>query len=51
MEAATAPMITAGIVATEVGLDSEIVLMMNGLGIPLSFITLSLWALLLSYFY
>lgn len=42
-EAAMAPMITAGIIAAEHDLDPPLVSMMLGIGIPLSFLTLSGW--------
>jgi predicted permease len=42
-EAAMAPMITAGIIAAEHDLDPPLVSMMLGVGIPLSFLTLSGW--------
>jgi predicted permease len=42
-EAAMAPMITAGIVAAEHDLDPPLVATMLGVGIPLSFLTLSGW--------
>ena len=43
-EAAMAPMITAGIVAAEHDLDPPLVNLLLGLGIPLAFLTLPLWA-------
>jgi malate permease and related proteins len=43
-EAAQAPMITAGILAVEHDLDPLLVNLLLGLGIPLSFLTLPLWA-------
>lgn len=43
-EAAMAPMITAGIIAMDHELDPPLVTMMLGIGIPLSFATLPLWA-------
>ena len=43
-EAAMAPMITAGIVAIEHDLDPPLATLMLGVGIPLSFLTLPLWA-------
>jgi predicted permease len=42
-EAAMAPMITAGIIASEHDLDPPLVAMMLGIGIPLSFLTLGGW--------
>ena len=47
-EAAMAPMITAGIIAIDHKLDSPLVGMMVGIGIPLSFITLYFWHMLLT---
>lgn len=47
MEAAMAPMITACIIAAQYGLKPRLCAMMVGLGIPISFLTLSLWYLLL----
>lgn len=49
-EAAMAPMITAGIIAMDHELDPPLVTMMLGIGIPLSFATLPVWAMLLRYF-
>ncbi len=46
-EAAMAPMITAGIIAIDHGLRPHLVGMLVGIGIPLSFITLHLWHLIL----
>ena len=43
-EAAMAPMITAGIIAMDHDLDPPLVTMMLGIGIPLSFLTLPVWA-------
>lgn len=51
MEAAMAPMITAAIVAATYGLKPQLSAMMVGLGIPLSFITLTLWYLFLSWYF
>jgi len=42
-EAAMPPMITAGIVAVEHDLEPQLVALMIGIGIPLSFITLAGW--------
>jgi predicted permease len=42
-EAAMAPMITAGIIAVEHDLRPQLVGMMVGIGIPLSFVTLYFW--------
>jgi predicted permease len=44
IEAAMAPMITAGILATEYDLDTDLANLMVGLGIPLSLITVPLWS-------
>lgn len=46
-EAAMAPMITAGIIAMDHDLDPPLLTMMLGIGIPLSFVTLPLWAFFL----
>jgi predicted permease len=46
-EAAMAPMITAGIIAIDHNLRPQLVGMLVGIGIPLSFITLHFWHLLL----
>jgi len=43
MEAATAPMITASVLATSYGLKPKLSTMMIGIGIPLSFVTLAFW--------
>jgi len=48
MEAGMAPMITAAIVASSYGLKPKLSNMMVSLGIPLSFITLTIWYYLLS---
>jgi predicted permease len=42
-ESAMAPMITAGVIAVEQGLDAETANMMLGLGIPLSFVSVVIW--------
>ena len=42
-EAAMAPMISAGIIAVDHRLNPPLVALMVGIGIPLSFITLSVW--------
>jgi predicted permease len=47
-EAAMAPMITAGIIAIDHDLRPQLVGMLVGIGIPLSFVTLHLWHMLLS---
>jgi malate permease and related proteins len=49
-EAAMAPMITAGIVAIDHDLDPPLVTMLLGIGIPLSFVTLAGWAMVLKGF-
>ena len=46
-EAAMAPMITAGIIAIDHDLRPQLVGMLVGIGIPLSFLTLHVWHLLL----
>jgi len=46
-EAAMAPMIGGAIVAIEHKLDEELATLMLGVGIPLSFLTLPLWSVLL----
>jgi malate permease and related proteins len=47
-EAAMGPMITAGIIAIDHDLEPQLVTLMLGLGIPLSFVTLHLWHLFLT---
>ncbi|NLY95457.1 MAG: AEC family transporter [Myxococcales bacterium] len=47
LEAAMAPMVSAGIVAQERDLDPEIVTLMLGVGIPLSFFTVTIAAYLM----
>ena len=47
-EAAMAPMITAGIIAIDHDLRPQLVGMLVGIGIPLSFVTLHLWHLFLT---
>lgn len=49
MEAAMAPMITASILASSYGLKPRLSSMMIGFGIPLSFITLAFWYLIVTY--
>lgn len=49
MEAAMAPMITASIVSASYGLKPRLSTMMVGIGIPVSFITLAIWYLILNY--
>lgn len=48
-EAAMAPMIGASIVAMDHKLDAPLVTLMVGIGIPLSFVSLPIWAYLLQY--
>ena len=43
VESAMAPMITAGILATEYNLNTELASLMIGLGIPLSMLTVPIW--------
>ena len=50
LEAAMAPMITAGIIASAHKLEPKLCNMMIGVGIPLSFITVGFWYLLLRVF-
>lgn len=50
MEAAMAPMITAAILASNYGLKPKLSSMMVGFGIPLSFLTLAFWYLILTTF-
>jgi predicted permease len=45
-----APMITAGILAHEYGLDPELGNLMVGIGIPLSLATVPIWAWVLARF-
>lgn len=45
--AAMGPMVSGGIVAQQLGLRRELVTLMLGLGIPLSFLTLPAWRMLL----
>ena len=47
VEAAMAPMVTGAIVAVECGLDAELCSLMVSAGVPLSLITVPLWAKLL----
>ena len=47
LESAMAPMITASILAASYGLHPRLASLMVGLGVPVSFLTLSLWYLLL----
>jgi len=48
LEAAMAPMITAGVIASKYDLKPSLVSGLLGLGIPLSFVTVYIWYLLLS---
>lgn len=50
LEAAMAPMITAAIIASTHKLEPKLCNLMVGVGIPLSFITLAVWYLLLQYY-
>jgi len=47
-EAAMAPMITAGIIAIDHDLNPQLVGMLVGIGIPLSFLTLHFWHMFLT---
>ena len=49
IESAMAPMITAGIIAHEYGLDTELSNLMVGIGIPISLVTVPLIAFLLKF--
>lgn len=49
MEAAMAPMISASIIAASHGLKPRLCSMMIGFGIPISFLTLFFWYLIVSY--
>lgn len=48
MEAAMAPMVTGSIIAMTYGLNPRLAAMMVGIGVPLSFLTLAGWYLLLT---
>lgn len=48
-EAAMGPMITAGIIAIDHDLDPPLITLLFGIGIPLSFLTLPIWAAILSF--
>lgn len=50
IEAAMAPMITGAILANTSGLKPELSNMMVGYGIPISFLTIGIWYLILEYF-
>jgi len=50
MESAMAPMITGAILASNYGLKPKLSSMMVGIGIPLSFLTLTLWYFILNTF-
>jgi predicted permease len=47
LQSAMSPMITAAVLAAELGLDVELAGLMLGVGIPLSLVTVPLWKLLL----
>ncbi|MCM2322555.1 MAG: AEC family transporter [Oligoflexia bacterium] len=47
LEAAMAPMVTGAILASEFGLNTRIASAMLGIGIPLSFLTVPVWAFLI----
>lgn len=49
MEAAMAPMVTGSIIAMSYGLNPRLAALMVGLGVPISFVTLGGWYLLLEY--
>jgi predicted permease len=49
MEVAMAPMITGAILASTYGLKPKLSSMMIGFGIPISFLTLAIWYLILSF--
>jgi malate permease and related proteins len=49
-EAAMAPMIGASIVAMDYDLDPPLLMLMVGIGVPLSFLSLPIWFHLLAYF-
>ncbi len=51
MEAAMAPMITGSIIAITHGLEPKLASLLVGIGIPLSFATLTLWYGILSYWF
>jgi predicted permease len=48
IESAMAPMITAGVIASEYGLNAELANLMIGIGIPLSLLTVPLWAAIIN---
>ncbi len=50
MQAAMAPMIMGAIIATNYGLKPKLSNMMVGIGIPLSFITLTIWYFILKFY-
>ena len=50
LESAMAPMITAGIIAAAHKLEPKLCNLMIGVGIPLSFVTLAFWYLVLHFF-
>jgi predicted permease len=49
MEAAMAPMITGAVLASSYGLKPKLASMLIGVGIPLSFITLAFWYMILNF--
>lgn len=49
IEAAMAPMITAAIIASNYGLKPQLSNMMVGFGIPISFVTIGLWYMLIEF--
>ena len=50
LEAAMAPMITAAIIASTHKLEPKLCNLMVGVGIPLSFLTLAIWYMMLQYY-
>lgn len=50
VESAMAPMITAGIIVHEYGLDAELANLMVGIGIPLSLLTAPIWSWIIGKF-
>ncbi|ADX67635.1 AEC family transporter [Weeksella virosa] len=51
IEAAMAPMVTAAIIAGQYGLKPKLSNMMVGIGIPISFITLTIWYFFLEWYF
>jgi len=47
LEAAMPPMVTAGVLASEAGLDAELAAALVGVGVILAFVTVPVWAMLL----